>query len=128
MSRRRRLRGGWGCPTPSKRFVQFRRDIGPTGATLTCHFPDAPWSAAYVPRLKQVLEANNISYSELSIRSDDPVTGFVSIEDLDVPAAIHLVDVVFIDVFKCSSVNVRLWGHGVRGDVSSDVGRDPIGE
>jgi hypothetical protein len=114
--------------TAPKRFVQFRREVGPAGATLTCHFPNAPWSIAYVPRLKQVLDAKGISYSEISTRSEELVTGFVSIENLDVPTATHLVDMIFRDVFNCTSVNVRLWGYGVKGDVASRAGRRPMAE
>jgi hypothetical protein len=108
--------------TAPQRFVQFRREVGPAGATLTCHFPIAPWSTTYIPGLRQVLDAKNISYSEISTRSDEPVTGFLSIENLDASSGTHLVDLIFHVVFECASVNVRLWGYGVRGDVpSSDL-------
>ena len=109
--------------TAPQRFVQFRREVGPAGATLTCHFPVAPWSTAYIPRLRQALEAKNISYSEISTRSDEPVTGFLSIENLDASSGTYLVDVIFHVVFECTSVNVRLWGYGVRGDVPSGAVR-----
>lgn len=109
-----------------QRFVQFRREVGPAGATLTCHFPNAPWSRAYVTRLRQVLDAKTVSYSEISARSDEPVTGFVSIENLDASSGTHLVDVIFHDVFECTSVNVRLWGYGVRGDIPSGAVRHRI--
>jgi len=102
--------------TGLKRFVQLRRDVGQTGATLTCHFPKAPWSTVYVPTLKQVLVTENIPYSEASTRSNEPVVAFITIENLDVSSAVRLVDLIFRDVFRCGSVNVQVWGHGVSGD------------
>jgi hypothetical protein len=108
--------------SPSKRFVQFRRDVGEAGATLTCHFPNAPWSIAYVPTLKQILATEHISFSEVPGRRNEEVTGFVTIENLDSSDATQLVDTIFRQVFGCNSVNVRLLSNGVRGDdVSSGV-------
>ncbi len=96
---------------PSKRFVQFRRDAGHTVDAVTCHFPNAPWSAPYLPVLTRVLEAHHFVFSETPTHRDEPVVAFITIESLDAPAAARLVDVIFREVFRSPSVNVRVWGY-----------------
>lgn len=105
--------------SPPKRFVQFRRDVTDVGATLICHFPNAPWSIEYVPALKGILANENIPFSEAPGRLNEPVKGFVTIENLDDSAAARLVDIIFRQVFGCDSVSVRVLGQGVRREPST---------
>lgn len=97
----------------SKRFVQLRRQVGPAGATLTCNFPKAPWSHEYVDALQSGLAAKGIPYAEVPGGVDEPVTGFIEVDNLTVTEAVELVDFIFRQVFGCPTVSVRVWGHGV---------------
>jgi hypothetical protein len=101
----------------TKRFLQFRRNVGAAGATLTCDFPLAEWSQQYVPALQNVLRAKKIPFAEHRAREEDALSGFIGIEHLDVNDAAELADRVFRDVFGHESLKVRVWGFGVRRKV-----------
>lgn len=98
-----------------KRFVQFRRDVGTGGATLTCHFPRAPWSHDYIGPLRAMLDKRNITMSEVEGRVGEAVSGFIVVEDLHSGDAAHLTDTIFRRIFRQESLRVRVWGHGVKG-------------
>jgi hypothetical protein len=69
--------------------------------------------------LKRILSGENIPFSEAPGRMNEPVKGFVTIENLDDSGAARLVDIIFRQVFGCDAVNVRVWGRGIKSEPSS---------
>jgi len=95
--------------------------------SLSFDFPVAPWSSEYVAPLREMLASKNIPYSESPTRHSEAgaATGFITVANLDVSEAVSLVSVVFLDVFHCSSINVKVNGFGVEGRKDPSRGAPP---
>lgn len=98
----------------SKRFVQFRRDVGDAGAFLVCEFPLAEWSSAYVQSFEKLLDEMGAAYVR---RRHDTVGSsqmeFVACENLDPATAAILTDKIFRQVFGHTELLVRVWGNNL---------------
>lgn len=98
----------------SKRFIQFRKYIRRNGVTgLECHFPQAPWSSTYYDRVIGLLDREKLHFDQVQ-GSGTPVSDFIRIDfDGDVTSATRLVEQIFIEVFGCSALSVRVRSHGI---------------
>ena len=103
----------------SKRFVQFRRDGGGEGNTLTCHFPRAPWSQPYIEPLHTVLARRKLAATEVAAQPGRAGSGVIVVQGLRAKEAARLTDAIFRTVFGHPSLRVRVWGKGLKG-VHSD--------
>jgi hypothetical protein len=108
----------------TKRFVQFRREVGPTGSSLSCYFPRAPWSLAYIEALQALLTSKDIPISEVTGGQGETVSGFIVAERLHPQDAAHLTDDIFRQVFGLELLRLRVWGHGVKDAMVSDSRAD----
>lgn len=99
----------------SKRFVQFRRDGSGEGNTLTCQFPRAPWSQAYIGPLHTVLARRKLAATEVASPPGRTGSGFIVVQGLRAGEAARLTDAIFRTVFGHPSLRVRVWGRGLKG-------------
>lgn len=97
----------------SERFVQFRREVGDAGASLTCDFPIAVWSSSYVRPLKRLLDQQSIDYGEEMLAPDNAVSHFIVVANLDSTTATTLTDMIFRQVFGDNELAVRVWGNHI---------------
>jgi len=97
----------------SDRSIQFRREVSATGSNLTCDFPMAPWSSEFISALRRMLTTRRLSHSDVPGREGEAVAGFISIPDLDTTAATDLTAAIFLELFQCESVNVKVWSFGL---------------
>lgn len=88
----------------SEHFVQFRKYILRNGEYgLELGFPEAPWSKAYVPKLRDTLTADGLPFRETREFIGD-VTAFIHVDcGQDIDMAVDLTRRCFFDIFGLAS-------------------------
>ena len=84
----------------SEHFIQFRKYILRNGEIgLELGFPEAPWSTAYFPQLRDTLTASGTSFRETR-EPYGKVTGFIHVDcGKDIDNAVDLAHLCFFEIF-----------------------------
>jgi len=84
----------------SEHFIQFRKYILRDGEIgLELGFPEAPWSAAYFPELRDALANSGTSFREAR-ETSGKVTAFIHVDcGQDIDQAVGLTRLCFFEIF-----------------------------